>query len=214
VEQLITINEGPTTGIPTTNPFSATADDSVLAVNDLLAALNGGASVTVSTGSTGTQEGNITLATDLDFNGRGNNTLTFNAAGSIFINGQIFDGNAGGDLLNLFLIGDSDNNGEGSVSITKPISTGGGDITISGVTRVGSSGVALRSSLNSGGGNISLTGTTTGSGSMYGSSGISMGASGTSINSGGGNITRISHKLLQINPIYSPRTSFFLCLRR
>jgi filamentous hemagglutinin family protein len=186
----ITINEGPTTGISTMNPFSATADDSVLAVNDLLAALNGGASVTVETGSTGTQEGNITLATDLDFNGRGNNTLTFNAAGSIVINGQIFDSQAGGDLLKLFLIGDSDNNGEGSVSINKPISTGGGDITISGATRVGSSAVALGSSLNSGGGNISLTGTYTGSGSFYGSnSGISMGGSGTSINSGGGNIS-------------------------
>ncbi len=189
----ITINEGPTTGISTTNFFSATADDSVLAVNDLLAALNGGASVTVSTGSTGTQQGNITLATDLDFNGRGNNTLTFKAAGSIVINGQIFDSNAGGDLLKLFLIGDSDNNGEGSVSITKPISTGGGDITISGATRVGSSGVGLGSLLNSGGGNISLTGTTTGNGvyygyGYYGSSGISMG-SGTSINSGGGNVS-------------------------
>ena len=187
----ITINEGPTTGIPTTNPFSATADDSVLAVNDLLAALNGGASVTVSTGSTGTQQGNITLATDLDFNGRGNNTLTFNAAGSIFINGQIFDSQAGGDLLNLFLMGDSDNNREGNVSITKPISTGGGNITISGASSVGtsagSSAVALGSSLNSGGGNIWLTGKTTGIGSFYGSSGISM-ASGTSINSEGGNI--------------------------
>jgi len=190
----ITINEGPTTGIPTTNPFSATADDSVLAVNDLLAALNGGASVTVSTGSTGTQQGNITLATDLDFNGRGNNTLTFNAAGSIVINGQIFDSQAGGDLLNLFLIGDSDDNGEGRVSITKPISTGGGDITISGASSVGtsagSSAVALGSSLNSEGGNISLTGTNTGNGGFFsGSSNIGISISFGTINSGGGNIS-------------------------
>ena len=120
----ITINNGPTTGIPTTNPFTATADDSVLAVSDLLAALKGGANVTVSTGTKGSQEGNITLDTDLDFNGKGNNTLTLEAANNIIINRQIKDSTRDSDSLNLFL------NANGGVQINQNIATGSGNLSV------------------------------------------------------------------------------------
>jgi filamentous hemagglutinin family protein len=203
----ITINAaGPTAGINTANPFTASADDAVLAVGTLLAALTGGANVIVSTGTTGTQAGDITLATNLDFNGRGNNTLTFQAAGNILINGQIFDSIAGGDSLNLFLNADSDGNGEGVVRTNQPISTGGGNISATGTTAGNSPGVLANAPINSGGGNISFTGTSNFEGvrvnesldsgggniSFTGESVITDRAvviDGSTINSGGGNIS-------------------------
>ncbi|NER47402.1 MAG: filamentous hemagglutinin N-terminal domain-containing protein, partial [Symploca sp. SIO1A3] len=144
-------------GVPTNNPFEATGDNAQLGVNLITAALIGGANVVVSTGTTGTQAGNITLATDLDFNGTGNNTLTLEAANNITINGQIFDSAAGGDLLNLFLNADSDNSGEGRIRINQPISTEGGHITL-----FASDGVTSSATLDargaSGSGDISVTG--------------------------------------------------------
>ncbi len=155
----------PTGGIDPVNPFTAIADDAVIEVGDLLAALTGGATVVVSTGTTGTQQGNISLATNLDFNGTGNNTLRLEAAGAIFINGQISDSSPGGDLLNLFLIADIDNSGEGLVVINQDILTRGGDITVNGSTSINAEATLTRANLvNSGGGNITFTGTSTGTG--------------------------------------------------
>ncbi|MEQ9492451.1 MAG: hypothetical protein RJP96_02460, partial [Algiphilus sp.] len=93
------------------------ANDSVLNINTLLAGLTGG-DVTVDTGGEGTQEGNITLATNLDFNGKGENTLTLNAAKNIIINGQIFDSDtANQDNLDL------DFKAGGAVQLNQSIST-------------------------------------------------------------------------------------------
>ncbi|NEP12852.1 MAG: CHAT domain-containing protein [Symploca sp. SIO2C1] len=155
----------PTAGIDLANPFTAIADDAVIEVGDLLAALTGGATVVVSTGTTGAQQGNISLATNLDFNGTGNNTLRLEAAGAIFINGQISDSTPGRDLLNLFLIADIDNSGEGLVVINQDILTRGGDITVNGSTSTnGFSSIFTSGIVNSGGGKITFTGTSTGTG--------------------------------------------------
>src|SRR5919202_1329729 len=177
---------GGNSNINAANPFVSTNDTAQLGVNLILAALTGGANVTVTTGTgtggTNGQQGNITLSTPLDFNGRGNNTLTFNAAGNIIINGQIFDSVAGGDSLNLLFKADTDNNGVGTFQNNQPISTQGGSITINVLnsTSTTSPGIYITDSLNSGGGNITLTGTSTNSGSIV---------SNMPINSGGGNIT-------------------------
>jgi hypothetical protein len=112
---------------PISNPFDAIADDATLSVGDLLAALTDGANVIVSTGSIGIQDGNITLSTPLDFNGRGNNTLIFDAANNIFINGQISDSDtitSPADSLNLVL------NAGNNVNVNGAIATGGGNVTI------------------------------------------------------------------------------------
>src|SRR5919202_384876 len=179
---------GGNTSINAANPFVSTNDTAQLGVNLILAALTGGANVTVTTGTggTNTQQGNITLSTPLDFNGRGNNTLTFNAAGSIIINGQIFDSVTGGDLLNLVFNADTDNNGVGRFQSNQPISTQGGNITINvpNSTSIGFPGISITDSINSGGGNITLTGTSAAQGIYLNNSGGS-----SSINSGGGNIS-------------------------
>ncbi len=109
--------------------FTATADDSILNINTLLAALTQG-DVTVDTGSSppGTgQAGNITLATDLDFNGKGVKTLTLIAANNILINGQIWDSDritTPTDGLSL------DFRAGGAVELNESISTAGFDLTV------------------------------------------------------------------------------------
>lgn len=77
--------------------FSANADDSVINVTTLQNAL-AGANVTVSTGATGNQNGDITLASDLAWST--DTRLTLAAAGNIILNGSITatGSNAGLDL--------------------------------------------------------------------------------------------------------------------
>ncbi|MFP5274017.1 two-partner secretion domain-containing protein, partial [Coleofasciculus sp.] len=125
----ITISDG-TNKIGGTAPnFTAAANDSVLNITTLLNALTMG-DVTLNTGTgTGTpaQDGNITLATNLDFDTTGVSLLTLIAANNIIINGQIFDSdttNTPGDGLALeFQAG-------GAVELNQSISTGGFDLTI------------------------------------------------------------------------------------
>jgi len=110
------------------SPFEATGDNAQLGVNLITAALTNGADVTVSTGTSGNQDGNITLATNLNFNGKGNNTLTLEAANNIIINGQILDSTPGGDSLNLLL------NATGGVQINQNIATGSGNLSVTATT--------------------------------------------------------------------------------
>lgn len=114
------------TNIPSSDPFEATGDDAQLGVDLIKAALTGGANVTISTGTTGTQPGDITLATNLDFDGTGTNTLTMSAARDIVLNGDISDSAAGADKLNLALTAGRDVHANGLLSL------GGGDLTVSG----------------------------------------------------------------------------------
>ena len=116
----------------TTNPFNAIGDDAQLNVNDLLAALTGGANVMVSTGAS---SGNITLAATLDFDGTGTNTLTFLAEDDIFINAPIFDSSGGdSDRLHLVFEADFGDAGAGNANINALIDTAGGTATLQGRT--------------------------------------------------------------------------------
>ncbi|MEQ8974985.1 MAG: filamentous hemagglutinin N-terminal domain-containing protein, partial [Coleofasciculus sp. C1-SOL-03] len=107
--------------------FTAAANGSVLNINTLLAGLSMG-NVTVDTGAGGMpDDGNITLATNLDFNTRGVKTLTLIAAKNIVINGRIFDSDTTatpGDGLSLVF------DAGGAVELNQSISTGGFDLTI------------------------------------------------------------------------------------
>ncbi|MEQ8956473.1 MAG: filamentous hemagglutinin N-terminal domain-containing protein, partial [Coleofasciculus sp. C2-GNP5-27] len=175
------------TNISPINPFESIGNSSQLGVNLIENALIGGANlVTIQTGNGGVESGTITLDADLDFNGTGlNNTLRFNAHGSIWINSDITDSNPGNDSLNLEFNTDFDNIGEdGRLFIFGAnIATGGGSINGQGIISGTSTALSIEdSAINSGGGNITLTGTGTGSGT----SGLWI--SNSSINSGGGNI--------------------------
>jgi hypothetical protein len=141
---------------PISNPFNAIADDATLAVGDILAALTGGATVVVSTGSTGSQEGNITLSTPLNFNGRGTSTLVFMLANDININASIGDSVSGNDSLNLVF------NARNTVNFNNDVvidSGGGGNVSIS------ANNISLNgnTSIITIGGNISFSGEVNGS---------------------------------------------------
>lgn len=158
----ITIGNAPTGGVGTVdNPFEAIADDAILDVDDLIAALTGGANVIVSTGAAGTQVGDITLQAALDFDGTGSNTLTLQAANDININAEIFDSVAGGDLLNLVLTADSDSSGVGTLRVQPNgrLDTGGGTIVGSGGNDQTLSGVELSGNVSSDASSITFTGT-------------------------------------------------------
>ncbi|MFP4100755.1 two-partner secretion domain-containing protein, partial [Coleofasciculus sp.] len=122
----ITISTADDSNSGTAANFTAAADNSVLNIETLKTALSGG-NVTISTGTGGTQEGNITLATDLDFDKTGVHTLTLIAANNIIINGQISDSDTTatpGDGLALDL------QAGGAVEFKKSISTSGQNLFI------------------------------------------------------------------------------------
>jgi filamentous hemagglutinin family protein len=205
----ITIDDAPTAGIDLEgNPLAAIADDAVLNIDDLIAALTGGANVIISTGTAGSQVGDITLLADLDFEGTGSNTLTLQATNDININAEIFDSVTGGDLLNLLLTADSDNSGLGTLRINPNgrLNTGGGTIIGSGGGNLSVGGVELTGNIESDASRITLTGTSfqnsvsvnnstftlTGNGNLElisASPGTSVNVIGTTLQMGSGNFT-------------------------
>lgn len=121
----LTITDNPINSqIPDTSPFIPTGDDAELGINFVLAALSGEVNVIISTlGTSGTQNGDITLSASALSNGIGENTLTLNAAGGIAIEGtSIFTLS---DRLNLNFIA----NDEISLSGNATLLSGGGNIT-------------------------------------------------------------------------------------
>lgn len=114
-------------------------DDSFIKIEDLVEALKL-TDVTIATGDGGTQEGDITLVDDFDFDGIGaDRTLSLYAHDDIGILGNIFDGTSGGDSLSLYLEANSDAlgspSGDGFFLLPTLVSIGtqGGDLTTSGV---------------------------------------------------------------------------------
>ncbi|HET7798173.1 MAG TPA: filamentous hemagglutinin N-terminal domain-containing protein [Nevskia sp.] len=113
------------------DPFAANAEGTTIDVGLLITALNGGNTVTVTTGgalSPGGDPGDITLATSFDYDGIGSGTLNLNAARDIVIDGVISDGVAGGDLLNVnFQAGRA-------IAINQNIQLNGGDAVLNATT--------------------------------------------------------------------------------
>jgi filamentous hemagglutinin family protein len=81
----ITISSGSQTGVDSN--FTAIANDAVINVSNIVTALNSGTNVTVSTGSSGTQAGDITVAAAISSSG--NATLKLQAARDIKLNESI-----------------------------------------------------------------------------------------------------------------------------
>lgn len=92
-------------GINSSNPFLSGSDDSQLGVDLIKQALGQGSLVTVTTGYGGRGLGNITLSTELDYNGTGGGTLVFDADNDIIIQSTVFDSDTSviGDELALTL---------------------------------------------------------------------------------------------------------------
>ena len=141
---IVISNEAENEGFDVTapdDPFAAIDSPARLSVFTLANALNMGGLVRVTTGDGGTETGNITLESNLEFLNGEEATLSLEAAGSIFINGTITPGTATGPL-NINLLADSDNTGNGQVVFdTQPaelepgatvsvIDTAGGNLTV------------------------------------------------------------------------------------
>ncbi|MBE9124809.1 MULTISPECIES: CHAT domain-containing protein [unclassified Coleofasciculus] len=120
----VTITTAATSGSPFTGGiFTPPVDDAIISVDEILAALDAGTSVTITTGTTGTQDGNITVAAAIDglTLSPDNVTLTLSAANDIFVNAPITNASTI-HVLNLeFLAG-------GNIDVNADITTAGGSI--------------------------------------------------------------------------------------
>ncbi|WP_341917272.1 filamentous hemagglutinin N-terminal domain-containing protein, partial [Polaromonas sp. YR568] len=86
----VSIVNGASSGGTFVSPtYTPTADNAIADRNQLEAALNGGTSVNVVTGGTGTQAGNITVVDSITKSSGAAATLTLTAAGSMFVNNAI-----------------------------------------------------------------------------------------------------------------------------
>jgi len=128
IQNAATANGTFTGGNP--NVFTPGADNAVVNTQDIETQLNAGTNVTITTGSTGTQEGNITVADSITKTAGGVATLTLEAANDIIVNSGV-EIISTSDALNLFLTADSDNANGGDVIMTNgEIQANSGEITI------------------------------------------------------------------------------------
>jgi filamentous hemagglutinin family protein len=148
--------------------FTPSGDGATVDIPTIQAQLNAGTNVTITTGSTGNQDGNISAdGFGIAKNTTSPATLTLQAANDINLNSFGINSNNNG-ALNLILQADSDNSGIGSINIsnggiltaggkfiaTAPnsisvikagIRTGGGELTVSTQGRILLSDAGLRS---------------------------------------------------------------------
>lgn len=118
--------------------FTPNADDAIVDVADIVMALEGGTNVQILTGNTGTQDGNITVASAITKAAGGDATLTLRAANNVNVNANITS--TAGALTVELLANDATNGNDdlnaasGSVSIASgvTIDTLGGGLTVRG----------------------------------------------------------------------------------
>lgn len=132
---------GPTTGdfsAVDPNVFTPNQDDSVVLNSDITSRLDAGTNVSITTGATGTQDGDITVAADVLTTGTGA-TFRLDAANSIFVNSGVQIGATGAGQVNVVLnanrgdSADPDANAGAIVLNTgSSIVTQGGNITLGG----------------------------------------------------------------------------------
>jgi len=138
--------------------FTPNADDAIVDVTQIETALDGGTNVQILTGNTGTQDGNITVASSIDKSAGGAATLTLRAANDINVNADISStvGALTVELLaNDATSGNDDLNASaGSVSLAAgvDINTLGGGLTVRGAGFAGD----VASIVNAGAGAVSI----------------------------------------------------------
>jgi filamentous hemagglutinin family protein len=171
--------------------FVPGADSTILA-SDIATTLQGGTSVTITTGTSGGSNGDITVASAITkASGNTDVTLTLQAANSIVVD-QAISNTGGSGKLNVVLDADNDNgtrDGNGIIMLNNSISTGGGNLSfgtgasmsIGGVTTEVGGDVYVGGSsaidLTTGGGNVTVNGEM-----------LIANTNGLHITSGGGNV--------------------------
>jgi filamentous hemagglutinin family protein len=115
--------------------WTPNATGSTITAATIVAALNAGTAVTVTTTGAGAEAGNITVSTPITMTGATPTTLTLQAANNIVINQNISSTNATPTALNLVL----DHGAAGGVTLSSALSLAGGNIDVqnSGVSGTG-----------------------------------------------------------------------------
>ena len=192
--------------------FTAVGENAVVTTESIVTALNGGTSVSVNTGSSGLDAGNITIKSNIAKTAGGAATLRLSAASDIVVDSNV-QITSTSDKLHIDFNADSDGQYGGTIQLKSGsrIVTNGGNIDLYG-GKTGSTsgyagsvdaslaglslqgGVTLNTAAASGtGGNINLRGSNSGNNIMTTDSGkflgISIYGSGNTLQSGGGNIS-------------------------
>ena len=152
----VTISSAPDTNVSLLSPiFSLLGNNSNISIVSLTNAL-ASANVTISTGASGTQQGNITLASSLTLSG--GNALTLSAANDITINAPISTTGSGGLTLtagrNVVINSNVDSTG-GALNVNLNAAAGG-SIAINGVS-IDTNGGNLNMSATQSGANAAIT---------------------------------------------------------
>ncbi|MBG0844095.1 filamentous hemagglutinin N-terminal domain-containing protein [Pseudomonas chengduensis] len=193
----INITSGASSGTSSESPFTPNAGgSSTLSSATLNASLSEGANIIVQTSSGPGTSGDINVLDNVQ--AQGNASLTLIAHRNVNMTGTSIT-HADGATLNVSLLSNFNNSGNGSVALNNAtIRTNGGDLTISGAidpsgsfasTNVSSgTGVFIRSSLiDTNGGDVTIRGATSAS-LAAGSSATAMNISASTIDAGGGDI--------------------------
>lgn len=197
----INITSTASVGATGSSPFTSSgAASSNLSSAVLNASLSEGANVIVQTSAVGGTSGDINVLDNVK--GVGNASLTLQAHRNIIIGSGRTISNGTGKSLNVSLVSNYGDTGNGSVALTgSTITTNGGAITISGgsnpltgyasTNQSSASGVAITSgaSLSTSGGNITIRGAST----STSSSSSAVNISGSTLNAGGGNISILAN---------------------
>lgn len=109
--------------VPPLNPFIPTTDDATVFADDIMGALEAGTNVTITTGNSGSQEGNITLNADIVINPTSDVSLTLNAANNITVN-NIIENQESDQRFNVSLLAGN------LIDVNANITTNGGNITL------------------------------------------------------------------------------------
>jgi hypothetical protein len=118
-----------------TNPkvFTPDSDSAVVDVEDITGPFSNGTSVTIKTGNTGNQSGNITVSDEIGKSASGDVILRLEAANDILVNANI---TASAGQMSVELIAGA------RVTVNATITTNGGDVTIEGTdVDIGSTGL-------------------------------------------------------------------------
>jgi filamentous hemagglutinin family protein len=116
--------------------FDPSTPDATIAPATIVAALDGGTSVTITTGSTGSQVGNITVTDAVLTAASANTSLTLSAANNIIVNNVInLSSNSG--AANVLFLADADASGGGTVTLNAAVTSGTtGTVTLQGASRI------------------------------------------------------------------------------